>query len=380
MKMKKVMVTMFVMLMCAFVVKPTEVQAATTFEEMKVTVVDDMRDYNQVVGLSWKVDWNLNKATGVTSQTRYGKFTIPTDSYVRIQLAVENENTLAAKETFKVYGNASMAAPIVTNDIGYGSGDDYLLLKAGTYYVECGTELYNKSESNHTVKVMIGAIPVEKAYKITKTVSKDGKSVTISVEQKFAENLRYLKWYDGVKSNGYVVSVVGEAMDPSTQSFTVKKNGTYTVLIQPESTVAWNQEVEILEYVTVNEVGANLSKNTTYKSGNLKYKLVKAGLNGTGTVMVTGVVKQKSSITIPKTVKLKGHSYKVVKINKNAFKGKSKIKKITIKSTYITSVGKNAIKGINKKATIKVPKSKLKTYKKLFKKSTGYLKTMKIKK
>ncbi len=120
-------------------------------------------------------------------------------------------------------------------------------------------------------------------------------------------------------------------------------------------------------------------KGITYTKGNLKYKVVTDYIDGKGTVMVTGMKKNASSVTIPKTVKLESYSYKIVKINNNAFKGKSKIKKITIKSTTITSVGKNAIKGINKKATIKVPKSKKAAYKKLFKKSTGYVKTMKIK-
>lgn len=119
-------------------------------------------------------------------------------------------------------------------------------------------------------------------------------------------------------------------------------------------------------------------KGITYTKGNLKYKVVTDYINGKGTVMVTGMKKNASSVTIPKTVKLESYNYKVVKINSNAFKGKSKLKKITIKSTYLTSVGKNAIKGINKKAVIKVPKSKLKSYKKLFKSKTGYKKTMKI--
>lgn len=119
-------------------------------------------------------------------------------------------------------------------------------------------------------------------------------------------------------------------------------------------------------------------KGITYTKGNLKYQVVKDYIGGKGTVMVTGMKKNASSVTIPKTVKLESYNYKVVKINNNAFKGKSKLKKITIKSTYLTSVGKNAIKGINKKAVIKVPKSKVKAYKKLFNSKTGYKKTMKI--
>jgi hypothetical protein len=57
----------------------------------------------------------------------------------------------------------------------------------------------------------------------------------------------------------------------------------------------------------------------------------------------------------------------VVSVGKEAFKGCTKLKKLTVKSVGLKKVGKNALKGINKKAVIKVPKKKLKTYKKIFK-------------
>ncbi len=100
--------------------------------------------------------------------------------------------------------------------------------------------------------------------------------------------------------------------------------------------------------------------------------------------------KNVAKVTVPATVKKDGTTYKVTEIKKNAFKNNKKLtqitigknvkkiganafsgctnlKKITIKSTKLTSVGKNAFKNINKKATIKVPKAKLKAYKKLLK-------------
>ncbi len=115
--------------------------------------------------------------------------------------------------------------------------------------------------------------------------------------------------------------------------------------------------------------------------------------------------KKKTSYTIPSTIKYKGVTYKVTAISKNAFKNNKKIKKVTI-GKYVTkiganafykckklktivvktsklkknTVGKKAISGIYKKAIIKVPKSKVKSYKKVFTSKTGYKKTMKIKK
>ena len=73
---------------------------------------------------------------------------------------------------------------------------------------------------------------------------------------------------------------------------------------------------------------------------------------------------------------------KVVQIGGNAFKNCKKMKTLIIKSTKLTakSVKKNAFKGLTKKTTIKVPKSKLKAYKALFKKKglSGKVKVKKI--
>ncbi len=78
------------------------------------------------------------------------------------------------------------------------------------------------------------------------------------------------------------------------------------------------------------------------------------------------------SITIPAAVN---------KIGKQAFAGCKKLSKITIKTTKLTSknVGSKAFKGISTKATIKVPKSKLASYKKLLK-AKGVSSKAKIKK
>lgn len=56
-------------------------------------------------------------------------------------------------------------------------------------------------------------------------------------------------------------------------------------------------------------------------------------------------------------------------IGKTAFSKDKKLKNVTIKSTKLTKIGKNAFKGIHKKAVFKLPKSKLKAYKKLIKKA-----------
>ena len=109
------------------------------------------------------------------------------------------------------------------------------------------------------------------------------------------------------------------------------------------------------------------------------------------------------SVTIPAVVNVNGVPVKVTKIADRAFMGCDKLKKVTIgenvtqigakaffgceklktvtvKSKVLKKVGSKAFKGINAKATFKVPKAKKKAYKKLLKKSTGFVSaTMKLK-
>lgn len=112
--------------------------------------------------------------------------------------------------------------------------------------------------------------------------------------------------------------------------------------------------------------------------------------------------KNVKSVTVPAAISYEGNSYPVTevasgafagnknlkkvivgknveRIGENAFKGCKNLKKIHIKSKNLKEVGANACKGIHKDAVIKVPKSKLKDYKNLFKKK-GQKKTVKIKK
>ncbi|MCR5202068.1 MAG: leucine-rich repeat protein, partial [Lachnospiraceae bacterium] len=129
-----------------------------------------------------------------------------------------------------------------------------------------------------------------------------------------------------------------------------------------------------------------IGKTFTYK--NAKYKILTKN-----TVALVKVTKKSlKKFVIPPTVKYQGVTYKVVKINANAFKNLKKMKnvtigknvktitakafvkcnklsKITIKSKVIKSIGKNAFAGVKKKCVVICPKAKKKVYTKLFKKA-----------
>ena len=91
------------------------------------------------------------------------------------------------------------------------------------------------------------------------------------------------------------------------------------------------------------------------------------------------VNKRAASAVVLNSLIVGGKSYNVTQINTKAFSGCFKLKKITVKAKSLKKVGKKAFKGIHKKAVIKVPKAKLKAYKKLFK-GKGQAKSVKIRK
>lgn len=138
----------------------------------------------------------------------------------------------------------------------------------------------------------------------------------------------------------------------------------------------------------------------SYTVGKHKYKVTKSATKGGTVTYIAPAKKNNKSITVPKTVKINGYTLSVTAVGSKAFANNKKLKKVTVganvktigsKAFYkdsklktividgknLKKVGSKALKGINAKAKIKVPKSKLKAYKKVFKEK-GQKKTVKI--
>ncbi len=145
------------------------------------------------------------------------------------------------------------------------------------------------------------------------------------------------------------------------------------------------------------EIQAVFEKMDTVTAGSLRYKLD----HNKKTAMVIGPAKKNvKKVSVPKTVKAYGDTYKVTAIGTGAFKGQKKLTqvtigenvktigkeaflgckkltKITIKTKKLTkkTIGKNSFKGISKKAVFKCPKKRLKKYESWLKKTGGAPKT-----
>lgn len=182
-----------------------------------------------------------------------------------------------------------------------------------------------------------------------------------------------------VENAEYLVSADGEV------TFTKASDAAQTSVTIPETVKA----ADGIEY-KVTSVAANAFKNSK------KLKKVVLGKNVTtvgknafsGCSALTSVTldaaltkidasafancKKLTKVTIPKNV---------TTIEKNAFSGCTSLKTVTIKSVKLKKIGKKAFNKINKKAVFKLSGSKKQkaAVKKLFKSSTGYKSTMKLK-
>lgn len=115
---------------------------------------------------------------------------------------------------------------------------------------------------------------------------------------------------------------------------------------------------------TQSPTAATIRKGKTYTVGANRYRVLNTKKKS---VAFTGMTDKKSkALTIPASVTIGGGTYSVTEITKNACRNYSKLKKITIRSKKLTRIGANAFKGVSNRVKIKVPKSKLKKYKKLF--------------
>lgn len=146
------------------------------------------------------------------------------------------------------------------------------------------------------------------------------------------------------------------------------KNKQYKVTAIASGAFAGNKKIsKITIQAKISAVNKNMFKNCT----SLKTLVIPASITSIGANAFYGC-KKLESITIPA---------KVSNLGATMFSGCNKLKTITIKSKSLTAkrIEKNAFKGVNAKATVKVPKSKLGAYKKMFVKK-GLPKKVKVKK
>ena len=176
-------------------------------------------------------------------------------------------------------------------------------------------------------------------------------------------------WYDKAEEDGAAVDLAVKTFDTDTSLYAHWTQQGTNVTPEPTPTPGQDQPAPTPtpDQTPVSEsefrTGAiEVIKGITYQVLNADKKtvVVKKGAN-------------KKKITIPAKVKIKGVSCKVVEIGKKAFKGKKKLKTITI-GKNVTTINKNAFQNCKKLQTIKLKGTVLKKVKAgAFKKTSSKL-------
>ena len=109
---------------------------------------------------------------------------------------------------------------------------------------------------------------------------------------------------------------------------------------------------------SLNSAVANLKKVVVYPkvgmtvtSGNFLYKITASTASQKTVLLSKPVKKNLTSATIPATIKIQGHIYKVTSISDKAFYKNKKLSKVTIGKNVI-SIGKNVFNGCVKLKSI----------------------------
>ncbi len=112
-------------------------------------------------------------------------------------------------------------------------------------------------------------------------------------------------------------------------------------------TAASNLNAAISALVKAETTTSRPSKGTTTTVNGIKYKVT-----GTSTASVYGYNKKLSKkASVPANIKIDGYSFKITKIEENAFSGCTKLTKITIDKN-VTTIGKKAFYKCTKLSTI----------------------------
>ncbi|WP_243238033.1 leucine-rich repeat domain-containing protein [Roseburia zhanii] len=252
---------------------------------------------------------------------------------------------------------------VTLNPLGHDTTDAVWSKDEKVHWKECKNECGKKLEqAEHTFKTVID------------------RQATESIEGSSHEECSVC----GYQKAAVVIPVIKKEETTNRQPFDSSKNDQTTTDKNNQTADGPNQAADTLTIgqVVVNQAdGASYTiKKNTDNAYEVEYKAPKN--------------KKQTKIVVPDTIKINGVTYKVTSIAKNAFKnnkklktvtvgknvskmganvftGCKKLKTITIKSTKLTAktLSKSTFKGITKAKTIKVPKKKLSTYKKLFKNS-----------
>lgn len=342
--------------------------------EISSTDIGAKTCYAKWIPRSYKINYHLNEGkfgNSVNGSYTYGKgMELPTDV---IRNGCQFEGW---------YDNKDYKGNAVQSISGADMGDK-------TYYAKWSPRTY------HITYVLDGGEINDTEY-VTNYLYNTSASLPVNVTK---ENCQFEGWYDNPGFEGSAVTQITSVTYGNRTYYAkfVKTSGT-------DQKPSQSQEQPQATSPSANNSGVGGQETptttiyTTKVMGGVTYQ-VTDGASRAVTISKTAS-SDDTKVTIPAKVSIKGVSYKVTRIEDDAFKGwknlqtvsigknvekigkrvfqgDGKLKKITIKSKKLKKVGGKTLKGVNKRLKIYVPKARVKKYKKLFK-GKGQKKSVKV--
>lgn len=268
--------------------------------------------------------------------SKYASFTLEKDSIIKMGVkytAIGNEPVTSPKVF--LYSNEAMTVKKLDFG-GYNSGySETAYLPAGTYYIEAKD--HRVLNPGTKIDISICALPVNKALSAVSELDKNKSKATVTVTQALGADLENIQYVYGVYdekdntnreiwktphykgSSSYYRHIATEVANGNT--FTVKKNGTYTirVITKDGATYSMQHKIKGLDNTAPQITGVKNGK--TYK------KAVTIRFSDKGSGIKSAKLNGKT-ITSGKTVSKKGkYTLKVTDKANNTKVIKFKIKK-----------------------------------------------------
>ncbi|MCM1180913.1 MAG: leucine-rich repeat domain-containing protein [Clostridium sp.] len=335
---------------------------------------------------TWK-DGKLTFQTG-----KFSVYAVAIEEVVPTGIKITKAPTKTAYTVGEKFDKTGMEVEVTYSDESKGKITDYTV--PTTALAKTDTEITVTYDADGTKYTAKQAVTVKEAAATTETTEtpqtpadtiKAGEPVTVdgnNYKVSSVENGKKAVTYTSGDKNAKKVVIPA----------TVKINGEeYKVTTIANGAFSGSKK---LTTVTIGKNVTSIEDKAFYKCTALKKVTIPANVTKIGKQAFSGC-KKLATVTIGKNVTSIGDKAfyqctalkkitipaKVNKIGKQAFYGCKNLKTITIKTSKLTNknVGSKAFKGIASKATIKVPKKKLASYKKILK-SKGVGSKAKIKK
>jgi hypothetical protein len=308
--MKKMVSGILVLVILAGVVFVPDTQAraaSVNFETGTMPIISNMDQINTAPAI-YTTHVSAGEEYSNEAVLSYFQFSIEQESWVYLEGSMSNNNHNGGRIHVDLYSDAAMAHKIGEYGWGYYEYDKEFMafLQTGTYYGRISAKHANYEYPYVSdLNVVGGAIPTSVLFDTKVTVSANGKKATVSIPDAMREQAQDVQYRVGKVSKTYNTSqkywkypLMGSYYGPNDAyrltveddqySFTVKKNGYYTIRIKDAEDNCYSKVVKVSGIggssaaITVSGVknGKTYKKAVTIKFSSTGGAIKSATLNG----------------------------------------------------------------------------------------------------